>query len=64
MPKKKNQWVMTNKELEYHLGHKLVLQEKWDWHTNRAFGIEIRCEEPGCETEEPLLDGDYYDINK
>ena len=57
--KDKKFWLLTYDELHEHIGHKIVLNDIWDWGTNREIGIEIRCET--CEASEPLLD---YDLPK
>jgi len=42
--------------LHAHIGHKIVVNDIWDWATNRETGLEIRCAD--CEGEEPLLEMD------
>lgn len=54
-------YLMEYDQLHYHIGHKIILNDIWDWHTNRESGLEIRCEEKECEGCEPLLEIDNPD---
>jgi hypothetical protein len=33
---------MSYEDLQYHIGHKIVLRDVRDWGTNRETGLEIR----------------------
>lgn len=52
---------MNYEEMRFHVGHKLVLFDVWDWETNREIGLEIRCANKKCEGCEPIL---TFDIPK
>jgi hypothetical protein len=47
--------IMDYDALHQHIGHKIELNDVWDWQTNREVGLEIRCTEKDCESSEPLL---------
>ena len=53
---KNTPYIMSYNELRYHVGHKIELNDVWDWGTNRETSIEIRCSQ--CEGVEPLLEVD------
>lgn len=48
-------YVIDYDDLRYHVGHKIEINDVWDWHTNRETSIEIRCLDCDCE---PLLEVD------
>lgn len=58
---KKLIYTMNYEEMRFHVGHKLVLFDVWDWETNREIGLEIRCANKKCEGCEPIL---TFDIPK
>ena len=46
-------WAMPYDQLYEHIGHKIGLNDVWDWQTNRQSELEIRCAD--CDGEEPIL---------
>lgn len=52
--------MMGYDELSYHIGHKLELNEVYDWQSNLVIGLEIRCAD--CEGCEPILELDNPEV--
>jgi len=47
-------YSMGYDELNTHVGHRIEINDVWDWGTNRQTGIEVRCLD--CEGEGPLFE--------
>jgi len=55
---KKTAYYMDYDVMRYHIGHKIELNDVWDWQTNRESGLEIRCANKECEGCEPIFEID------
>ena len=54
----KNSYIMPYEALCQHVGHKIEINDVWDWETNTETSVEIRCLHGDCEGCEPLLEVD------